>query len=102
MAEITAPVDLCKRLWEGGWEVWYNPGATLTHHVGASTSQRPRAMIAESHRSFLRFYRKHYRGRVGPLAYLLATTLLRLGGLVRGAGWVSGGGHDAARDEWAT
>jgi len=77
-------VDLCSRLWETGWEVWYDPQATMTHHEGASTSQVRREMIAESHRSFLRYYRKHYRGRVNLLAYWTAVTILTIGRWIRG------------------
>ncbi|MBM3500566.1 MAG: glycosyltransferase family 2 protein, partial [Armatimonadetes bacterium] len=41
-------VDLCRRLLDAGWEVWFTPRAEVIHHVGASTRQVRRAMIAES------------------------------------------------------
>jgi GT2 family glycosyltransferase len=72
-------VDLCKRLWEAGWEVWYTPGASMVHVGGASTRQARRRMIVESHRSFEFFYRKHYRGRISWWSYWMALGLLRLG-----------------------
>ena len=78
-------VDLCRRLWDAGWEVWFTPKARLIHHFGASTRQARRAMIAESHRSLLRYYEKHYRGRVPLLPYYGARALIRLGGALRGA-----------------
>lgn len=71
-------VDLCRRLWDGGWEVWYTPQVSYVHHHGASTRQVRREMIAESGRSFLRYYRKHYRGRVSWPAYMAATCALRM------------------------
>ena len=76
-------VDLCKRLWDSGWEIWFTPEATVTHAHGASTSQVKRRMIVESHRSFLRFYRKHYRGHVNPIAYWVALGLLDAAKTVR-------------------
>lgn len=72
-------VDLCLRLWDAGWEIWYTPRASMVHVGGASTSQVRRRMIDESHRSFVRFYRKHYAGRIPRRQYFGAVTLLRLG-----------------------
>ena len=76
-------VDLCRRLWDEGWEVWFTPAASMIHHVGAGTSQVRPQMIAESHRSLLRYYQKHYRGRVNPMAYHGARALVRVSGPVR-------------------
>jgi len=76
-------VDLCKRLWDAGWEIWYTPRASMVHVGGASTSQVRRRMIDESHRSFIRFYRKHYAGRIPTGQYLGALALLRVGHAVR-------------------
>jgi GT2 family glycosyltransferase len=72
-------VDLCRRLWDAGHEVWFTPDAEMTHFGGASTRQVRREMIAESHRSFLLYYEKHYRGKVSRLSYHGARALLRLG-----------------------
>ena len=58
-------VDLCYRLRQAGWRIYFEPAATVLHHHGASTSQARREMIVESHRSLRLFYRKHYRGRLG-------------------------------------
>lgn len=85
-------VDLCRRLWDGGWEVWFTPAVTFTHHHGASTRLARREMVAESGRSFLRYYRKHYRGKVAWPLYALATGLLRAVYAVR----IAGAGRGAA------
>ncbi len=71
-------VDLCQRLWSAGWEVWFTPSATMVHHHGGSTRLAKRAMVAESGRSFLRYYHKHYRGKRAPLVYALTVGLLRV------------------------
>ncbi len=81
-------VDLCRRLWNGGWEVWFTPAASMIHHVGAGTRQVRPQMVQESHRSLLRYYQKHYRGRVSPLAYHGVRALIRLSAPVRT--WAAG------------
>jgi N-acetylglucosaminyl-diphospho-decaprenol L-rhamnosyltransferase len=66
-------VDWCWRAkQEQGWEIWYTPDAVLTHSGGGSTRQVRPAMIRESHHSLLRFYDKHFQGRVpAPLLTLM-------------------------------
>ena len=76
-------VDLCKRLWDIDWEVWYTPEASMDHVGGASTGQVRRRMLIESHRSFVRFYEVHYRGQMGKWKYRSTISLLNLGFLVR-------------------
>jgi len=77
-------VDLCRRLWDAGWEVWFTPNTSMIHYGGASTRQVRPEMVAESHRGLLRYYEKHYRGRVNPLAYYGTRALVRVSGPVRG------------------
>ncbi len=62
-------VDLCFRLREAGWRIIFEPRARVTHHHGHSTRQARPAAVLASHRGLIRFYRKHCRGRVSPLAY---------------------------------
>jgi GT2 family glycosyltransferase len=76
-------VDLCRRLWDGGWEVWFTLAAEMTHLGGASTRQVRREMIIESHRSFVRYYEKHYRQTLSPLQYRSTLWLLSVGLRVR-------------------
>jgi GT2 family glycosyltransferase len=76
-------VDLCRRLWDAGWQVWFTPAAEMTHHGGASTRQVRREMIIESHRGFVAYYRKHYRAKLDPVTYGLTVGLLRAGLWVR-------------------
>lgn len=76
-------VDLCWRLREAGWEIWFTPKATMDHVGGAATSQVRRRMLLESHTSFVRFYRKHYRDRLPVWQYAAAIALLKVGHLAR-------------------
>jgi len=71
-------VDLCKRLWDAGWEIWFTPKAEMVHEHGASTSQVPVRMAVESYRGLVRFYAKHYRGKIGAVGYWGALGLLTL------------------------
>ncbi len=76
-------VDLCERIWDAGGEVWYTPHASMVHVGGASTGQVRRRMLIESHRSFVRFYRKHYRGKIAWWRYAGAVALLQVGYVLR-------------------
>ena len=53
-------IDWCLRAHRAGWQIYYLPEAVIVHRIGASTDQRPIAMVVEFHRSMARFYRKHY------------------------------------------
>lgn len=55
-------VDLCWRLRRAGWRIAYEPAGRVTHVQGASTAHHPYWMIAEHHRSLLRFASKRWRG----------------------------------------
>jgi N-acetylglucosaminyl-diphospho-decaprenol L-rhamnosyltransferase len=56
--------DLCRRVREAGWSVYYLPEIEVTHQVGGSTRCRPRA-IWDLHKSAFIYHRKH--GAHGPL-----------------------------------
>jgi N-acetylglucosaminyl-diphospho-decaprenol L-rhamnosyltransferase len=76
-------VDLCWRLRRAGWRVAYEPAGTVEHLLGVSTAGRPYRMIAEHHRSLLRFASVRFTGRrralLGPAAaFLTARGLLAM------------------------
>ncbi|HEV2368357.1 MAG TPA: glycosyltransferase family 2 protein [Acidimicrobiales bacterium] len=48
-------VDLCWRARQAAWEVGYEPRAEVVHVQGVSADRHPYRMIAEHHRSLLRF-----------------------------------------------
>ena len=54
----TEEVDLCYRLAQAGWELWYVPQALVTHFGGASSGQMPEEMYLQLYHSKLQFYRK--------------------------------------------
>jgi len=75
-------VDLCLRLKRAGWKIFFLPDAVCVHHVAASTGQIRCAAMAESHRSLLCFYRKHYRTLSMPI-YALLMVCIAVSGWIR-------------------
>jgi N-acetylglucosaminyl-diphospho-decaprenol L-rhamnosyltransferase len=71
-------VDLCKRLSDAGYEVWFEPGAEVVHRWGGAWSQRPLRFIWMHHRNLFRYVYKHKRG-----AWVFAYPLIAAGLLVR-------------------
>lgn len=57
-------VDLCTRLRQAGWEIWYVPTAEAVHHGRASVTQMSEAMALAYRRSHVRYYRRFH----GPWA----------------------------------
>jgi N-acetylglucosaminyl-diphospho-decaprenol L-rhamnosyltransferase len=71
-------VDLCKRFTDAGWEVWFTPGAEVTHQWGGSWTKRPLRFIWMHQRNLFRYVVKHHRG-----AWVLAYPVIALGLLAR-------------------
>jgi GT2 family glycosyltransferase len=53
-------LDLCYRLRQGGWTIYYLPSAIAVHLKGISTRQAAGRMRYEFHRAMWVFHRKHY------------------------------------------
>ena len=49
---------LCRRVRDAGWEVWFEPAATLLHHGGASSPRTPR-LAAEFYRNRVRYFARY-------------------------------------------
>jgi len=54
----TEEVDLCHRLAQAGWQLWYVPQAVVTHFGEASSRQVREEMYIQLYRSKLQFFRK--------------------------------------------
>ncbi len=76
-------VDLCRRLADGGWRIWFEPASRVRHWGGASTGQARAAMIRESHASLEKYLRLHPGG--GRWLLGLTIALVRVSGLAREA-----------------
>jgi N-acetylglucosaminyl-diphospho-decaprenol L-rhamnosyltransferase len=71
-------VDLCRRLADAGWEVWFEPRAVVEHAWGTSWTQRPLRFMWIHQQSLYRYATKHRRG-----AWAFAYPLIRAGLVVR-------------------
>jgi N-acetylglucosaminyl-diphospho-decaprenol L-rhamnosyltransferase len=67
-------VDLCRRLADAGWEVWFEPRAGFTHVWGGSWTQKPLRFLALHQLNLYRYFRKHRRG-----AWVLASPFVAAG-----------------------
>ena len=76
-------VDLCYRLKQAGWQIWFEPRSRVRHWGGAATSQIKPEMIAQSHASLRRFYAKHYRSHVAAPLYYATIWMSELAGRAR-------------------
>ena len=68
-------VDLCWRLGRAGWRIGYEPAARVVHALGGSSRRVPYRMIAEHHRSLLRFVSKSSQGPRRGLVPVVAAGL---------------------------
>lgn len=53
-------VDLCYRLKQAGWKVFFYPGARVTHYSGGSSRKRSSRAIIEHQKSIYHFYKTYY------------------------------------------
>jgi len=65
--------DLCYRLREQGWRVWFEPAAEATHLGGASTGSP--GLLQHFFKGLYRFYDRHYPPRARPLARGIVSTM---------------------------
>jgi GT2 family glycosyltransferase len=80
-------VDLLYRLNESGWNCRYVPDAHVIHHGGESTKQVRKSMIWESHRSLLRYLRKHHGTGFARLGLPFLAALIYAAAFVRAKGY---------------
>jgi GT2 family glycosyltransferase len=65
-------LDLCYRLAEAGWIMWYEPDVTVMHiKAGTSGTERSFRLNRAFHYGMYRFYRKHYAADHNPLFNLV-------------------------------
>lgn len=83
-------VDLLARLRTAGWRCIYTPEAQVLHHGGESTRQVRRSMIWESHRSLLRYLRKHGGTGPGNVGYPFLAAMIYASAFIRAKGYDAG------------
>jgi len=70
-------IDLCRRLWQAGWDVYAVPAAEIVHLVGQSTGQFREEMFVALWRSRYLMYEKHESAAFGHAARLFVRWGLR-------------------------
>lgn len=83
-------VDLLYRLKKAGWEGHYTPEAQILHHGGESTKQVRKSMIWESHRSLVRYLRKHHGTGLGRVGLPFLSAIILFAAFVRARGYDAG------------
>jgi len=75
-------MDWCLAMRKAGWQVWYEPKATLIHLGGASSATRRPQRELDLYSSRVRFFRKHYGRFQSEILKLLiySFTLLKIVG----------------------
>ena len=84
----TEEVDLCQRIRQAGWSIFFVPASVIIHYGGQSTRQAALPMFLQLYRSKILYFRKHH-GALATIFYkliLLGATLLRL--LVTPLAWL--------------
>lgn len=73
-------VDLCTRLKEAGWRLYWVPGAVVIHYGGISTQQVSEEMFLRLYEGKILYFRKHH-SNLSVFVYkliLIAATITRL------------------------
>jgi GT2 family glycosyltransferase len=73
-------VDLCKRIKEAGWKIYYVPESQVIHHAGGSSKQDWERSQRNFFSSLIHYFRKHHRSR---LKILMLKSSLSIALLIR-------------------
>ena len=74
-------LDLCFRIRQQGWQIWYDPDITVLHYKGASSRQNSSKANFEFYRAMLLFHRKHFASRTFFLVnWLIVAAIVIKGG----------------------
>jgi GT2 family glycosyltransferase len=87
-------LDLCFRIKEHGWSVYYVPDAVAVHVKGTSTRQDTARMLYEFHRAMWLFHRKHYaQNSSAPVNGLIWLGIWSRWALLRARNWLTRNAH---------
>ncbi len=76
-------VDWCRRVWQAGWKIYFEPEVFIFHEQGASVKKVRPAAIWSSHVSFWRYFRKWKNSWCDEILSQVIAPLLLLAALVR-------------------
>lgn len=91
-------VDLCRRIRDHGWEIWYVPGGKVEHFTGGSRRTPNPLVVAESHRSAARYARRWHGAAASLLVRFCSGASLRIRRLLFGiAGVINAASRERGR-----
>lgn len=70
-------VDICRRLQQASWEIYWVPQAQLIHHGGQSTRQVAAEMFLKLHQGKTMYFRKHH-GKQAAFGYKILLAIAAL------------------------
>ncbi len=72
--------DLCFRMKQAGWKIWFLPAASVVHFGGDETAHYDEWRIVHYHNSLFQFYSKHYsyQARVMLRCILFLRSVIRI------------------------
>jgi N-acetylglucosaminyl-diphospho-decaprenol L-rhamnosyltransferase len=74
-------LDLCYRVKQQGWQVWYNAGVTVLHYKGQSSRQRSSLSNLHFYQTMRLFHDKHFKEQTFFLVnWLIYAAVMVLGG----------------------
>ncbi|MDP3045852.1 MAG: glycosyltransferase family 2 protein [Chloroflexota bacterium] len=74
-------LDLCFRIRQHGWQIWYYPNVTVLHYKGASSKQNSSKANYEFYRAMLLFHQKHFASSTFFLVnWLVVAAIVAKGG----------------------
>lgn len=76
-------VDWCLRVKQAGYRTWFAAETQVLHHQGRSVHAARPQMILSSHRSFIRYFYRHFRGWQWIAPNALTAVLLVFSGAAR-------------------
>lgn len=79
-------LDLCFRIQDAGWKIWYTPETRIIHYKGESTKKSEFRYVRLFYGAMVLFTRKHIRTRYSGLfsAVLQVAIVIRAGGSIMG------------------
>jgi N-acetylglucosaminyl-diphospho-decaprenol L-rhamnosyltransferase len=90
-------VDVCQRLRDRGWTVWYDPGAHAVHLMGQSTKRQTAVSSPMALRNFNRYFSRQHGRRSARLLRALEASGFGVRAAVYGGRAALGGHREAAR-----
>jgi GT2 family glycosyltransferase len=76
-------VDWCRRVIRAGYKILFTPEVHIIHHQGKSVLPNRAAMVLSSHRSFIRYFLKYYRGWKWWIPNFIVALILVMSGFMR-------------------